>query len=130
MLGEHSRTEGPASPASVRVRPYRRWMSDHDGDDLHFPDGNHGLARLIVRWLIPDALPGQTQEDSVTKRVDYSKLDVPTNAVRLRLSSTVARVTHMGSPQKSSGAGEVLYLRAGKPYRVQADAVVMAGYTP
>jgi spermidine dehydrogenase len=107
--------------------PYRRWMSDHDGDDLHFPDGNHGLARLIVRWLIPEALPGQTQEDSVTKRVDYTKLDAPANAVRLRLSSTVARVTHIGSPQNSSGVN-VIYIRGGKPYRVQADAVVMAGY--
>jgi len=107
--------------------PYRRWMSDRDGDDLHFPDGNHGLARLIVRWLIPAALPGQTQEDSVTKRVDYNQLDVSSNPVRLRLSSTVARVSHIGSPEQSSGVN-VIYLRDGKPYRVQADAVVMACY--
>jgi spermidine dehydrogenase len=103
----------------------RRWMPEADGKDLHFPDGNHGLARLIVRWLIPDALPGSTQEDSVTRQVDYAMLDRPTNDVRLRLSSTVGRVRHDGSPSRSQAA-EVVYLRGGKAYRVKAASVVMA----
>ena len=28
------------------------------GGSIHFPDGNATIARLLVRWLIPDAVPG------------------------------------------------------------------------
>lgn len=37
----------------------------------HFPDGNAGLARLLVRYMLPDALPGNTMEDSVLARLHY-----------------------------------------------------------
>ena len=30
------------------------------GAAVHFPDGNATIARLLVRWLIPDAAPGKT----------------------------------------------------------------------
>ena len=30
---------------------------------IHFPDGNATIARLLVRWLIPEAVPGKTMED-------------------------------------------------------------------
>ena len=30
------------------------------GAAVHFPDGNATIARLLVRWLIPDAVPGKT----------------------------------------------------------------------
>ena len=33
---------------------------------FHFPDGNASIARLLVRSLIPDALPGHTMDDVVT----------------------------------------------------------------
>src|SRR5216684_4326133 len=42
---------------------------------FHFPDGNASVARLLVRSLIPGTIPGQTMEDVVTARADYSKLD-------------------------------------------------------
>ncbi len=42
---------------------------------FHFPDGNASIARMLVRALIPAAVPGHTVEDIVTARVDYSKLD-------------------------------------------------------
>ncbi|HXY23065.1 MAG TPA: FAD-dependent oxidoreductase, partial [Candidatus Acidoferrum sp.] len=42
---------------------------------FHFPDGNATIARLLVRSLIPAAIPGHTMEDVVTARADYSKLD-------------------------------------------------------
>src|SRR5208337_2999290 len=32
---------------------------------FHFPDGNASIARLLVRSLIPDAIPGTTLEDVV-----------------------------------------------------------------
>src|SRR6266849_8343145 len=35
---------------------------------FHFPDGNASIARLLVRSLIPGALPGSTMEDVVTAK--------------------------------------------------------------
>src|SRR5882762_2991608 len=60
---------------------------------FHFPDGNASIARLLVRSLIPEAIPGSTMEDVVTAKADYSKLD-EAGAVRIRLNSTVVRVQH------------------------------------
>ena len=59
---------------------------------LHFPDGNATIARLLVRRLIPDAVPGASAEDVVSARVDYAALDRPANSARLRLNSIVLRV--------------------------------------
>jgi spermidine dehydrogenase len=44
---------------------------------FHFPDGNSSIARLLVRNLIPASIPGNSAEDVVTARVDYSRLDHP-----------------------------------------------------
>ena len=38
---------------------------------FHFPDGNASVARLLVRSLIPAAIPGHTMDDIVTARADY-----------------------------------------------------------
>jgi spermidine dehydrogenase len=92
---------------------------------FHFPDGNASVARLLVRALIPDALPGRTAEDSVLAKVDYSRLDRPQSSVRIRLSSTVARVRHTG-PMASAEYVEVAYGREKKVYTVRAKGVVLA----
>ena len=44
---------------------------------FHFPDGNASIARLLVRALIPESVPGDSAEDVVTARVDYARLDRP-----------------------------------------------------
>ena len=36
------------------------------GRAIHFPDGNATIAPLLVRSLVPKAIPGSTQEDIVT----------------------------------------------------------------
>ena len=41
--------------------------------NFHFPDGNASVARLLVRALIPDALPGTTAQDSVLAKADYAE---------------------------------------------------------
>jgi spermidine dehydrogenase len=64
-------------------------------------------------------------EDSISPHVRYDRLDLPTNGVRIRLSSTVIRVKHLGDPP-AARAVEVTYLREGRPYRVRAAATVMA----
>ncbi len=52
------------------------------GRDIHFPDGNATITRLLVRSLIPDVASGHTQEDIVTARFNYAQLDQPSHATR------------------------------------------------
>ena len=94
-------------------------------DRLHFPDGNAGVARLLVRWLIPGSLPGNTMNDSVRTRVRYSTLDRPENDVRIRLNSTVVSVHHRGERARSN-AVDVTYVRDGQAHRVRGSTCVMA----
>src|SRR6202043_988290 len=58
----------------------------------HFPDGNASIARLLVRALIPAAVPGNSMKDVVSARAVYSKLDTADSPVRIRLNSTVVHV--------------------------------------
>ncbi len=100
-------------------------LTKDPGEHIHFPDGNGSVARLLVRWLIPGALPGSTMEDSISAHLQYGELDLPDNAVRIRLSSTVIRVKHLGDPLTAKEV-EITYIRDGKPFRVRAGATVMA----
>lgn len=72
--------------------------TDPDFYIYHFPDGNAGIARHLVRALIPAALPGTTMEDQVTATVDHGQLDLAENPVRLRLNTTAVKVAHDGDP--------------------------------
>jgi spermidine dehydrogenase len=94
---------------------------------FHFPDGNASIARLLVRSLVPGSVPGQTMEDVVTARVDYSRLDAAGASVRIRLNSTAVRVRHAGSPETAKSV-EVAYVRDGKLQTVQAKTCVLACY--
>ena len=95
------------------------------GRNINFPDSAATAARLLVRWLIPDALPGSTMDDAVLERINYAALDRPTNDVRIRLSSTGIRARHLGEPLTAKEV-EVTYLRDGRPYTVRTRGVVMA----
>ncbi|HUL15522.1 MAG TPA: FAD/NAD(P)-binding protein [Terriglobales bacterium] len=92
---------------------------------FHFPDGNASIARLLVRALIPEAMPGHTMEDLVTAKADYSKLDRLENSVRIRLGSSVVRVKQDGAPG-SSREVEVAFVRDGKLETVKAKYCVLA----
>jgi spermidine dehydrogenase len=94
---------------------------------LHFPDGNATVARLLVRSLIPAALPGRDVRDSITARLDYSQLDRPGSEVRLRLSAPVVQVRHVGEAA-SAGEVEVTWERAGDAQSARARGVVLACY--
>ncbi len=95
------------------------------GATVHFPDGNATIARLLIRWMIPDALPGKTMEDSGAAKVNYARLDVPDQSARMRLNSTVVNVRHDGDPAKASEV-VITYNRGGKLYDVRAKGCVMA----
>ena len=92
------------------------------GRNIAWPDNATTAARLLVRWLIPDALPGRTADDSVLQNIDYAALDRPTNDVRIRLSSTAIRARHLGDPVTAKEV-EVTYLRDGRPHTVRARGV-------
>jgi spermidine dehydrogenase len=94
---------------------------------FHFPDGNASIARLLVRALIPAALPGRDMEDVVTARADYSKLDSSSSPVRIRLNSTVVHVQH----ERTGDGGqqvEIDYVRGDKLISISAKRCVLACY--
>ncbi len=102
-----------------------RQKAEGGGGSIHFPDGNATVARLLVRWLIPEAVPGGTQEDVGAARVDYSRLDRAGQTGRIRLNSTVVNVRHDGSPQSAKDV-VVSYSQGGRFFDVRARHVVMA----
>ena len=97
------------------------------GDDLYFPDGNATVARLLVRAMIPDALPGHSLDDSITSRLAYDRIDRDGSDARVRLNSTVVSVRHLGDPEAAREV-EITYVRDGRAEKVRADHCVMACY--
>jgi spermidine dehydrogenase len=92
---------------------------------FHFPDGNASIARLLVRNLIPDAIPGNSATDVVTARANYAKLDEKSSSLRIRLNSTAVRVKHAGDPATAKEV-EVAYALGGKVYTVRAKHAILA----
>ncbi|ETD26670.1 NAD(P)-binding protein [Helicobacter canis] len=91
----------------------------------HFPDGNASIARLMVKRLIPHiATCGNTPEEVLLARFDYSKLDLPKNMSRIRLQSTALDVRNV------AGGVEIVYgcKRTNKLYKVFAKKAIMANY--
>lgn len=93
----------------------------------HFPDGNAGVARAIVKKLIPNIGKGNNAEEIMLSKFDYSQLDKSSNGTRIRLNSTVVNVKHSGDPDKK-GEVSVNYIKDNKSYQVIAKKVVMACY--
>jgi spermidine dehydrogenase len=92
---------------------------------FHFPDGNASIARMLVRKLIPAAIPGSTADDIVLAKADYSKLDAAASPVRIRLNSTVVKVNHRGDPATAKEV-EVSYFTENKLKTVRAANCILA----
>jgi spermidine dehydrogenase len=90
---------------------------------FHYPDGNASIARLLVRSLIPEAIPGRDARDVVTAVADYTKLDRAESPTRVRLNSTALRVRNVSSTEV-----EVIYSRGGTLHRTSARRCVLAGW--
>lgn len=102
-------------------------MRSGRGDDpyiFHFPDGNASVARLLVRKLIPEAVPGTTMEDVVTTRADYSKLDQKDKNINIRLNSTVVHAVNTTDGQNV----DVTYVMGDIARKVRAKKCIMACY--
>jgi spermidine dehydrogenase len=89
-----------------------------------FPDGNHTIARQLLKGLLPQVLSGDaTMEGVFNARVLYDELDKKENRVRLRLSSMVVRI------EQSGQSVAVTYVEPdGTLHRVQAKHVIMTGW--
>ena len=111
----------------------RHLMLGQDEYIYHFPDGNAGLARALIRELIPAALPAASargeprrMEDLADAVLDPTALDRPENAVRLRLRATVLGLRHLGAPA-SAELVEVSYRDGeGRLRSVRAKQVLLA----
>lgn len=91
-----------------------------------FPDGNSSIARLLVRSLMPAAVPVGSADEIVKARVRYELLDVAGAPARLRLRSTVVGVERVGS---GSGEGVTIdYATHDGIERVRARHCVLACY--
>src|SRR5262245_16153578 len=98
-------------------------------DRFHFPDGNASIARLLVRNLIPAAVPGSSVEDVVAANVDYARLDSAESPIQLRLNSTVVRVRNVaraGGDSRHQADVEVAYATGADVFSVRAGACVLA----
>ncbi len=73
---------------------------------FHFPDGNALIARLLVRDLVPGAMPGKSAEDIVTTLADYGEFDQPGAA--------------------GKGGVQVAYAQGGKVFRAHGKGCVLA----
>jgi len=93
----------------------------------HFPDGNAGVARALVKWLIPGVARGNSAEELVLAKFNYAGLDKSSNTARIRLNSTVVKVEHIDEPRNSSDVS-INYINDNKSYQVHAKGVVMACY--
>jgi len=99
---------------------------EEDYEGFYFPDGNASIARLLVRKMIPTVAPGDSVEDIVSARFDYSRLDQPENSTRIRLSSTVVGLRHQDG--KLDSDVDVTYVSGDKGRTVTASKLVWAGY--
>ena len=96
---------------------------------FHFPDGNATIARLLVRKLIPTAIPGNSATGVVLAKADYAKLDEPSSSTRIRLNSTVVKVKHIGvsgGDPASAKEVEVGYFTGNKLKTVRAANCILA----
>jgi spermidine dehydrogenase len=91
-----------------------------------FPGGNTGVARHIVKALVPAAIPGPATMTAICQaRVNFAALDQPQQPTRIRLRSTVISIQHEGEASRSPHVN-LVYFKEGRLYRVRAKSVVMA----
>jgi spermidine dehydrogenase len=91
-----------------------------------FPGGNTGVARHIVKALLPDAIHGPATMAGICRSpVDFTALDQPHQPTRIRLQATVISIEHEGDAARAPHVN-LVYLREGRLYRVRARSVVLA----
>ncbi len=92
-----------------------------------FPGGNTGVARHILKQLLPNAISGGSDMQSICRgKIQFANLDRRTQNTRVRLGATVLAAKHSGEPKQAESV-EIVYSKDGKFYKVRAKSVVCAG---
>jgi spermidine dehydrogenase len=92
-----------------------------------FPGGNTGVARHILKQLLPEAISGGNDMRSICQgKIQFANLDRKSRNTRLRLGATVVAIKHSGEPNQSD-AVEIVYTKDGNFYKLRAKRVVCAG---
>ena len=91
-----------------------------------FPDGNHTIARHLLKKILPAAVPGEdTMEAVFNSRVRYDQFDRPEHPVRVRLRSLAIRVEQIENGRRVA----VYYTQPdGRVQRVTARGVIVAAW--
>jgi spermidine dehydrogenase len=92
-----------------------------------YPDGNHTVARQLLKGILPSAITGEnTMEGVFNGEPRYEELDGSGNRARVRLSSMVTSIRQKGDTV------DVDYVQPdgpdGKARRVRARHVIMTGW--
>jgi hypothetical protein len=85
------------------------------------PGGTSGIARHLLKWLIPASIAGSGTAAILANPIQNDKLDLSSNKTRVRQNAMVVRA------DTSSSGAKVTYFKDGKFYRASAGAVIMAG---
>jgi len=89
-----------------------------------YPDGNHTVARQLLKGILPGAISGEnTMEGVFNGEPRDAELDRGENRVRLRLSSMVTKIR-----QEGETVGVEYVQGDGKARRVRARHVIMTGW--
>ncbi|MBV8898292.1 MAG: NAD(P)-binding protein [Acidobacteriaceae bacterium] len=89
-----------------------------------FPGGNAGIARHILKHMLPEAIPGPATVANICRApIQFSALDRDGSNVRLRMRTTVVSVEHDSAAKRV----RVTYLKGGRLHQVRARSVIMAG---
>lgn len=88
-----------------------------------FPGGNAGVARHILKVLLPAAISGGADMESVCRgRIHSKALDQTGQSTRIRTGATVIAVKHL-----NAGVVEVIYTVGETLFKLRAKAVISAG---
>ena len=112
--------EKPSRFCSPEVK--RAWGDPHV---YRFPEGNQALVRMMVGRMIPGCAASTAMDGITTAAFDYSRLDLPGNRVRFRLSTPVVSVRNDGDPETATTA-TVGYFDGHRVRTVRAASVVLA----
>jgi len=108
-----------------------RYVYDSNKDDydigvFSYPGGNTGIFRHIIKHLIPDAIKGDNEFESILcNDINFKALDRSENAMNIRLNSTAISVQHEGKADSSEYVS-ITYYQEGKIKKIRAKSVVMA----
>jgi spermidine dehydrogenase len=101
------------------------FLGSEYGELFAFPGGTSGVARHLIRWLIPDVIEGK---HVLMGKVRSDRLDRSGQGVRVRQGAVVVRADpETGGGKATTPGASVIYCKDGKFYRCRARSVVLAG---